>query len=779
MRVTLGIAAVAAFLLGWTVTARPESTQPTRGLDVKVTQNTVRLMPYQVFEITFQHEGKDHNPTWDVAIDVTFTSPSGKKVNVGGFFYGPSKPQGQGPGARGQGPESRSSIQHSALSIQHSALSIQHSAFSVPTPGPRPLAPGLWKARYAPSELGRWTFQYVFRNHQGQSAAGGGGFEVVRGRLHQKGWVRINPKNPFRFVFEDGSPYFPIGFQDGIFDNNHNGSCMDAASMEGPFRPDPEGRRPKPPPGALFARGPSMNPVNGDVQFGRHARAGFNLWRFSPNNFSIKVFTLDDVNWQEAALVDELARMTRKYDIRFFYGIFGFTRALNDRPDDEQGMAKVKRIIKYSVDRWGAYVDFWELLNEQKASQEWYRITTAYLKSIDPYHKPVATSWERPELEGIDVSAPHWYGNEDELSCDRVTAGRAERDKRFGKPVVYGEQGNSRGGEDRTAEGIGGVWDPGSARRMRVRCWTALFTEINFIFWETSYAKDGHYMNLWIGPEERQYVHALQDFAYRLDRDVKIADVPLSGPEADKVRAYGLRSDQRVAVYLHHFGCAECAAAIRAGSPGRHRWDHKRGEIGRLRVTVDVPRPTFGRCPAQGYWYRPRDAGIIQRFDVSAGRQTLIAPPFTIDLALLITPDGPPDVDHDGVPNDRDDDDDNDGVPDAQDAFPLEREEWADADADRIGDNFDADVNADGIADDRNRNGVPDNEESDPDGDGVPTANAVPWDAFPLDPQEWRDTDGDGIGDNADPDDDGDGYSDREERQAGTDPLDPLSFPGD
>ena len=33
-------------------------------------------------------------------------------------------------------------------------------------------------------------------------------------------------------------------------------------------------------------------------------------------------------------------------------------------------------------------------------------------------------------------------------------------------------------------------------------------------------------------------------------------------------------------------------------------------------------------------------------------------------------------------------------------------------------------------------------------------------DAFPLDPSEWLDTDGDGIGNNEDPDDDGDGLND-------------------
>ena len=94
-----------------------------------------------------------------------------------------------------------------------------------------------------------------------------------------------------------------------------------------------------------------------------------------------------------------------------------------------------------------------------------------------------------------------------------------------------------------------------------------------------------------------------------------------------------------------------------------------------------------------------------------------------------------------------------------------------------MGDNLDADDDGDGIADDDNNNGIPDCDELDLDGDGVDRAKSVPWDAFPLDPKEWRDTDGDGTGDNADTDDDGDGYSDQEERKQKTSPTDKLSFP--
>lgn len=732
---------------------RPASIRASEPLRVAASTNSTRLMPYQVFELTFQHANQYADPTWDVTIDVDFTSPSGRQYRVGGFFYGSSRPQKP---SLGKGPEP----------------SVKVAVW--------PCEPAdLWRARFAPDELGRWRYRFTFRSPDGRSAESGGDFTVVEGSVPQKGFLRIDPQNPFRFVFDDRSPYYPLGFQDGVFDNNANGSCLDDEAIEGPFRPDPKGERPVPPPGALFARGPSMGPINGDVTLGRHARAGFNLWRFSPNNYSIKVFaepgnprqpSLDHVLWNEAMLVDELLQAMRKYGMRNFYGIFGYTKVFNDQPDDAQGMEKVKRIIKYSVDRWGAYVDVWEMLNEQHAADGWFEKTVPYLRAIDPYKHPISTSWERPELAPIEINGPHWYGNEPELTSDLETARRAAAAKKYGKPVIYGEQGNYRGEKDRSAEGIGGVWDPGSARRMRVRCWTAMFQEVGFIFWETSYAKDGHVRNIWIGPEERQYLRVLQESAARLDGAVRMVDVHLGGGDAESVRAYGLRSPECAAVYLHHGRCRQCRADS-GGQEHEHRWDHRRGEVRNVAVAIDVPR----RLPA--CWIDPATGNILGQFVAEPGRQELAAPAFEIDLALLLSDRPLPDTDRDGKPNHEDEDDDGDGVADAQDAWPGEREEWADADGDRIGDNHDADLDSDGVADDRNGNGTPDNGEPDWDGDGYFNAGAVPWDAFPRDPREWRDTDGDGQGDHADADDDGDGYTDEEERAAKTDPLSPLSFP--
>lgn len=79
-------------------------------------------------------------------------------------------------------------------------------------------------------------------------------------------------------------------------------------------------------------------------------------------------------------------------------------------------------------------------------------------------------------------------------------------------------------------------------------------------------------------------------------------------------------------------------------------------------------------------------------------------------------------------------DSDNDGVVDSLDAFPFDPTETVDTDGDLIGNNAD----------------------TDDDGDGVSDTD----DAFPLDANESLDTDGDLIGNNTDSDDDGDGVLD-------------------
>jgi hypothetical protein len=687
------------------------------GLDVAHRRSADSVPLHEVLELTFIHDRRYDDPFRDVSIAVTFVAPSGKKVEVGGFHYG--------------------STEKARIDVHADEKGRRRPTYVFPKAN-------AWKARFAPDEKGAWTYSYVFRDREGARAEGSGSFTSAEGLRRQERWpgrpssarnpgfLRQDPANPYRWVFPDGTPFNPVGLQDGWFDNSCTGSVLAECALEGPFRLDRKGF-PDPPPGPLFTPGPSMNPQNGDVYFRRYGRDGFNLLRFSQKNFSLDLYRdLDHYLVQEAVMVDELLLGARKYGFRIFYGIFGYQPVFNSHPEDAAGMEKVKRFVKYTVDRWGGYVDFWEFLNEQDAADGWYAVMAPYLRSIDPYRHPIATSWERPKLPGIEVSAPHWYGNEDERQSDEVTASHARGWKVHGKPVVVGEQGNAIDRKKATP-GVGGVWDPGSALRMRIRLWTAFFEEISFVFWNTSYARDGHSMNIWLGPREREYAAALQAFSDDAGGRLRKVPVELSVPRA--ARAYGLASPARAAAYIHHFA------------------DHREALRG-LRVTLDVPKA------GKAYWYAPETAAILGSADAPAGRRTFEAPAFAVDIALLVTPGGAPDFDRDGIPNDADPDDDGDGAPDAADAFPLEAEEWADRDGDLIGDNLDADRDADGKGDDEDGDGTPDHEEMDADGDGVPRAGVAPWDAFPLDPKEWRDTDGDGVGDNSDADDDGDGAPD-------------------
>jgi len=153
-----------------------------------------------------------------------------------------------------------------------------------------------------------------------------------------------------------------------------------------------------------------------------------------------------------------------------------------------------------------------------------------------------------------------------------------------------------------------------------------------------------------------------------------------------------------------------------------------------------------------------------------------------------------PDTDRDGIANANDKDDDNDGVNDDEDAFPLNNKEQYDTDGDTKGDNEDLDDDNDGVPDthddlpldpnettdtdkdgigniadkDDDNDGLSDTEEEnlktnpnlfDTDGDGYSDKE----DVFPLDKNEWQDSDKDKIGDNADKDDDNDGITDRED----------------
>jgi hypothetical protein len=520
---------------------------------------------YDVLELSFKHNGFYDNKFFDVTLEVVFTSPGGVQRRAKGFFYGGD----------------------------------------------------LWKVRFRPDQVGRWTYTYVMIGKGGFRKEGGGTFDSTPSTA--EGPIRRHPENPHRWVFANGRPYFPIGLQDCVV--ARGSQLPDDRAIDGEGRTDHAGRR-----------------ISQEEYFSIYGQAGFNLFRFSQQNCSYPLFDdLDHYREAESIATDQLLSLARKHGFRVMFGIFGFYPSrpdersrsvrivnrilqsvlgiqseppINDESDEI--LSKEKRFIDYAVARWGVYVDFWELLNEREASDKWTTLIANHVRSVDPDQKPISTSWEKPHLSAIDINAPHWYESESELKSDLRVVEQASEWKTAGKPVIVGEQGNT-----------GMNWDPLSGQRMRIRAWTALFQEISLVFWNTSWSKAGMHggrynagqaANIYLGPEERSYIRVLHDFSGRLDAGVRMVFVESSSP--DSVRAYGLFSNLTGGVYLHRF-------------------DNHTSAAHRTKITID-----FSDKPTKelfGEWIEPSTGRVLTRVRVLPGRQTLEVPPFTVDLALLIS----------------------------------------------------------------------------------------------------------------------------------------------
>jgi hypothetical protein len=505
--------------------------------------NSGTVPRYQVAEVTIGHDSTVYSNVWEGPnVNVTFTSPSGKSFVVGGFFY----------------------------------------------------SANTWKARFAPSETGSWSWSVSWTDSEGTQTAQG---TFTCTSSAERGWLRRHPTNPFRVVYEDGTLFSGIGIIDCFNDFDGSGSPFDDDwGLDGGTRP------------AHTGEGRTTSLEN---YLTAYQGAGFNLFRWSVDNCSFKLWNVispagNSYLETQGRWGDQFVASLRQHGFRVDMGVFGFAPAFPNDSADTEKMNAVKRYIKYVVDRYGAYVDFWELMNEASADDEWYRTVAEYMRSIDPYAHAITTNLPRPDLPQIEINSPHWYQSENELQSDSVTVDQIALDKFMPnaqqEPLIYGEQGNNFQN-----------WDPGSALRMRIRSWTAFFSEATLIFWNTSgmtdYTSIGS-ANIYLGPVERGYIRALQNFTSAPGADV--VKTLLQPIDSANIHGYGLEGAKGIYGYFHHFTSHTTS----------------------ISSTIDVNVPWDGVAT----WTDPATGTTIQSQNVSIGHVTLTMPSFMVDLALAITP---------------------------------------------------------------------------------------------------------------------------------------------
>jgi hypothetical protein len=161
-----------------------------------------------------------------------------------------------------------------------------------------------WQFRFAPWLLGRWT--WTARLGDGvHSAEHRGSFLVVPGS--SPGFVQRSPFNRYRWTFSDGRPYDPIGLQD----------CTVAVYTSNPLT------------GFGFdgidglPRWTSLEPY-----LTAYASAGFNLYRWGPNNCSFgladRIDPSGNVYSQSGGVyADRLMSALRRHGFRVEFVLFG------------------------------------------------------------------------------------------------------------------------------------------------------------------------------------------------------------------------------------------------------------------------------------------------------------------------------------------------------------------------------------------------------------------------------------------------------------------------
>jgi hypothetical protein len=378
----------------------------------KVTTETPQVKKYDKFETTLSFTGSYTNPfdPNDITLDAQFTSPSGKQYTQPGFLYAiESSEKGNTP---------------------------------------------IWKLRFAPNELGKWTYTVTVKNQKGTDTAAVQTF--ICQPSEKKGYARINKSNPLYFQFDSGEFYYPIGAN----------VAWAAKEVPGDFQ----------------------------VWFPKYAVNGANWarvwmsswghlaleWKESKEYPGLGVYSL-----KNASRLDEVIESAEKNNISVqlvlnYHGQFSskvnpnwddnpYNVALGGplkTPDQVFTNEKAKQLFKqryrYAVARWGysPTIMAWELWNEVKYTDnyneklvgDWHQEMASYLKSIDPTKRMVTSSyadgaWDKPAIDYVQI---HMYIKD----LIGATQSGSKKYEQYNKPVFFGEIGSNAAGSPKDIEGL-------------------------------------------------------------------------------------------------------------------------------------------------------------------------------------------------------------------------------------------------------------------------------------------------------------------------------------
>lgn len=376
-----------------------------------------------------------------VQVSAIFTSPSGQKRTIDGFFMWDLK-----------------------INEQTGNLSQNSNE-------------GEFRIRFAPDQIGIWTYEVQIKDANGTSTSTTQSFECTTiSDPHNKGYIRDNQTNFLNF--DNGDPYIAIG--ENICWQNNN-AYLDYKNWLTHLKDQ----------GGNFFRlwhahwGLGLEWRAGQSQFQglrqyKEANSAYQDWLFdycSENGIYImltlqhhgQVSSEVNPNWSESPYNSANG---------------GPCQNTWDFFTDDEAISHTKNRLRYIIARWGysRSIMAWELFNEVEWTNsfnqhkekviDWHSAISQYIRAIDNYGHLITTSfahdyndpvmWALPDM---DITQTHFYFNSANL--ERVLAGGVKKYvEEFGKPTLTGEFGlGSEGSVLRNIDPDGihfhnGLWSP-------------------------------------------------------------------------------------------------------------------------------------------------------------------------------------------------------------------------------------------------------------------------------------------------------------------------------
>jgi hypothetical protein len=382
----------------------------------------VRVYQKVRLNVTLTGGASPYNNPFDpdeVAVDVVLTGPQRQRLTIPGFWTAPYRRQTD---------------------------SATGGIEVVPADG----KPG-WEVRFSPLQPGKWQALVYAHDRSGVRYAAPISFSALPAAPGSHGFVRRATGAGSRRYFErsDRTPYFLVG------ENLCWAGRRGLADYEDWF-------------GALGNAG------------GNYAR----LW-LANRPLETKETRVGHYDLRHAAYFDEVLSLAERRGIACMlaFGTYGELRqggffgegtwpvspynAANGgpvpaaSPDAFFTRADARKLyrhrLRYLVARYGAYTSmgFWELWNECDAPAHWQAEMAQYLKAIDPYHRPVTTSYQTTgpatvwNIPAFDLTQTHRYGNDGSLrDIAPGLPGDTHAHDAYKKPHLMGEFGIDWKGTD-------------------------------------------------------------------------------------------------------------------------------------------------------------------------------------------------------------------------------------------------------------------------------------------------------------------------------------------